>query len=260
MEDVQSFLLEREAENNLSLGLLASGGSAYVVRRHGVRCVLAHAGRRASLSLAPTATAEDLRQLGELLPDTVVSITGPAPWTRELAQQLARRLGRVAELKDCMRLYRLTRVDPPGVPGELVALGEQDESWLVGWMLEFFREALPFERLQPEEVAASCRSKLLQGDFFAWRAEGRLVSAAALTRPTPRGVCLSSVFTPQELRGRGYASAVSAALSQHALDGGKLFCVLYADRDNAISNAVYQKIGYRAIAEHEVYHLERAVP
>lgn len=255
MDDVQSFLLEREAENNLTLGLLASGGSAYVVRRQGVRCVVAHAGRRASLSLAEAASAEDLMELGEMLPDSLVSLTGPLVATRQLAEQLARRLQRVAERKDGMRLYRLSRVDPPEVDGELVALGEPDESWLVGWMLEFFREALPFERLQPEEVASSCRGKLQQNDFFAWKADGRMVSVAALTRPSPRGVCLSSVFTPQELRGRGYASAVSAALSQRALDQGKLFCVLYADRDNATSNAIYQRIGYRAIAEHEVFHI-----
>ncbi|MEO2005035.1 MAG: GNAT family N-acetyltransferase [Candidatus Poribacteria bacterium] len=47
-----------------------------------------------------------------------------------------------------------------------------------------------------------------------------------------------------ELRGRGYASALVAKLSQHMLDSGFSFCVLYTDLANPRSNAIYEKIGY----------------
>jgi len=57
------------------------------------------------------------------------------------------------------------------------------------------------------------------------------------------------VYTPPELRGRGYASALVAELSQRMLDSGMSFCVLYTDLGNSTSNAIYQRIGYNAICD-----------
>ena len=59
------------------------------------------------------------------------------------------------------------------------------------------------------------------------------------------------MYTPPELRGRGYATALTAELSQRLLDGrlfegGRRFCFLYTDLANPTSNAIYERIGYRA--------------
>ena len=257
MDEVQSFLLQREDENNLALGLMAAGGLHDAIRHQGIRGVVVHLGRRSSLSLADSATLEDLERLSGMLPASLVSITGPGEATRQLALRAATRLKRHAVLKDRMRLYRLDRVlCQPQVAGQLVRLDLSEESWLAEWMQQFYREALPFEPIDPGDIATRCRSKLEQGVFFGWQRGAHIVSVAAFTRPSPRGVCLSSVFTPLEFRGSGYASAVSAALSQLAFDSGKSFCVLYADLDNPTSNSIYQKIGYRAVAEHHAWYLE----
>jgi predicted GNAT family acetyltransferase len=42
---------------------------------------------------------------------------------------------------------------------------------------------------------------------------------------------------------------VTAELSQRQLDGGRSFCFLYTDLANPTSNAIYERIGYRRIAE-----------
>ena len=71
---------------------------------------------------------------------------------------------------------------------------------------------------------------------------------------TPNGIRVGPVYTPLELRGRGYATALTAELSRQLLDGrlfdgGRRFCFLYTDLDNPTSNAIYERIGYRRIAE-----------
>jgi predicted GNAT family acetyltransferase len=52
---------------------------------------------------------------------------------------------------------------------------------------------------------------------------------AALARPTARGIAVNFVYTPAELRQRGYPSACVAALSQQALDSGRGFTCLFTD-------------------------------
>jgi predicted GNAT family acetyltransferase len=72
------------------------------------------------------------------------------------------------------------------------------------------------------------------------------------TGPTPNGIRIGPVYTPPELRGRGYASACTAAVSQLLLDEGRKFCFLYTDLANPTSNKIYQDIGYTAVCDADV--------
>ena len=56
-------------------------------------------------------------------------------------------------------------------------------------------------------------------------------------------VRVSAVYTPPERRGRGYASANVAAVSQAALDAGASACMLYAEP----AIRIYERIGYRVV-------------
>jgi predicted GNAT family acetyltransferase len=71
----------------------------------------------------------------------------------------------------------------------------------------------------------------------------------SLQGATRHGIRVSFVYTPPELRGRGYASACVAAVSGRALASGKSFCTLYTDLANPTSNSIYQRVGYRRIGE-----------
>jgi predicted GNAT family acetyltransferase len=64
---------------------------------------------------------------------------------------------------------------------------------------------------------------------------------------------VAPVFTPAHLRGRGYAGAVTAEVSRAALSAGAAEVLLFADLANPTSNALYQRIGYRPIADFAVY-------
>jgi predicted GNAT family acetyltransferase len=79
------------------------------------------------------------------------------------------------------------------------------------------------------------------------------VALAGRNRSTPHGYCIGPVFTPPQFRGRGYATALTAALSQALLEGGKQFTALFTDLANPTSNSIYQKIGYRPLCDFDEY-------
>ena len=78
---------------------------------------------------------------------------------------------------------------------------------------------------------------------------------AGATGGTPSGIRINWVYTPNELRGNGYATSLVSALSQKFLDEGLKFCFLYTDLTNPISNLICQRIGYRSVSDAAIYHL-----
>ena len=100
------------------------------------------------------------------------------------------------------------------------------------------------------EGAASRVAELVTaGDLVVWELDGEAVSMAAVSRRTPWSSSIGFVYTPPELRGRGFASAVTAALSQRELDAGQRWCSLFTDQANPTSNHIYADIGYEPKAE-----------
>ena len=82
-------------------------------------------------------------------------------------------------------------------------------------------------------------------------------SFVTMSGNTPNGVQISSVYTPPEFRGNGYASNAVAAASRGALAAGAAFCVLFADPEPAQPARIYRSIGYRPIREHLVIVFSR---
>ena len=74
--------------------------------------------------------------------------------------------------------------------------------------------------------------------------------------PTPNGVRIGPVYTPHELRGRGYASALTAWVSAERLELGRSFCFLYTNLDNPTSNRIYMDIGYEPVCDSFEYTFE----
>ncbi|GAC1375090.1 MAG: hypothetical protein NVSMB32_18100 [Actinomycetota bacterium] len=91
--------------------------------------------------------------------------------------------------------------------------------------------------------------------MYLWDNAGP-VSMAATGGPTPHGGRVYAVYTPPEHRGRGYASACVAAVSQHMLNRGLRYCFLFTDLANPIANHIYQEIGYRPVAPFDWYRFE----
>jgi len=103
-----------------------------------------------------------------------------------------------------------------------------------------------------EDACRRFRGEIERGNVWIW-ADDRRVSMAACVGPTPRGIRIGGVYTPPELRRRGYATALVAELSRITLSEGKEFCFLFADVSNPTPNSIYQKIGYRAVCDFAEY-------
>jgi predicted GNAT family acetyltransferase len=67
---------------------------------------------------------------------------------------------------------------------------------------------------------------------------------------------IAPVYTPPEHRRRGYAAAATAGVCQRVLAAGAVAVVLVADRANPTATGVYERIGFRPVAEWDDWVLE----
>jgi hypothetical protein len=148
------------------------------------------------------------------------------------------------------RIYRAESVEQPaGVPGRMRRYQPADRELVVAWLEAFSAEAQP-AGAPPLDAAAWLDRRISspEGHVVLWE-DGPVVSMAAYGQPTPHGIRIGPVYTPPELRRRGYASAVTAAVTQALLDGGRRYCFLFTDLANPTSNIIYQRIGYRPVTD-----------
>lgn len=204
------------------------------------------------LPAAAAALAEGLYDPADLMPGLLATV--------EVAQAFVpaytARSGQQARVEVQERVFQLERViAPPPVPGRMRLAGRVDLGLVADWVLDFQAEALPHEVPSRGNIEAMVEMSFalphLRG-FWLWEdAQGRPVSLAGHTGPTPNGIRIGPVYTPPQERGKGYASACVAALSQHHLDQGRRYCFLFTDLANPTSNHIYQQIGYVGVADFE---------
>ncbi len=151
-----------------------------------------------------------------------------------------------------MRLYRLAELTwPTPLPDGSPRLAESgDAALLAGWFTAFAREVHEMDGGADQQAAVS--ERLSYGGITVWEAGGAPVSMAGLTRQVAGMVRVGPVYTPPELRGHGYASAATAAVSRRARAAGADEVVLYADLANPVTNSIYQRIGYRPVEDRVV--------
>jgi predicted GNAT family acetyltransferase len=139
-------------------------------------------------------------------------------------------------------------------PGHLRLAETKDIDLIADWARVFSEEALGETPAEGEaQRLAEARVKL--GEIYLWE-DGQVVSMAAKGRPTRNSCSIGLVYTPPELRGRGYASTCVASLSQVILASGYQFCTLFTDLSNPTSNSIYQKMGYRPLGDFNAYDFE----
>jgi GNAT superfamily N-acetyltransferase len=260
-----AFLVAREAEHNVLLGLLANlqagfyPGPRYlgIVRRdEAVVAFALRAGRSLVLSCIDDSGAIPLIVSEVLVSNAdIPGVGGPKSEALAFATEWAARSGGSFVLERAERIYRLTRVIPPApVAGRIRVAGAADASLLREWFAAFSEEALG-TRAEPAEVDELLQRRLPRRELWLWE-DGAAVSMAGVSGPTPNGIRVNAVYTPPANRGRGYASACVAALSQAQLDAGKRYCFLYTDLANSTSNRIYQRIGYEPVADVDDYRFQ----
>jgi hypothetical protein len=263
------YLIEREAEHNLILGVASNlrddpgqfTGPAYLATVHDDDRVIAVALRTPPFRLVLSET-DDARAVDVIARDTLAldlpGAQGPVDIVRAFVAARHSAGGPAAQRQLGERIYRLRDVSPPRpVPGVMRPARPADRDLVAQWVYDFEFEALG-EDDRAEADAAADRWIAGRGrTLFLWDLDGKAVSLTGVGGPTPHGIRIGPVYTPPDRRGRGYASALVAAVTQAQLDAGKTFVFLFTDLANPTSNRIYQAIGYEPVTDFDVYLFER---
>ncbi len=208
------------------MGSVASG----VVGRPGLRLrAVAHGARRRqalvgmamrtapwnlAVSAMPTPAAEELgRYVADVDPD-VPGVSGPQETVDAVITGIAPAEGRRPRVDMIDVLRVLTTLRPPhGVTGAARVAGSSDTALLVDWHRAFGEEA----GLPTHSIEESTRQQVSAGALWIWEDDGAPVSMAGhaplVTTPSGAVARIGPVYTPPHLRGRGYGSAVTAAVA-----------------------------------------------
>lgn len=174
-------------------------------------------------------------------------VLGPTETASAFAKLWTQRTGRLARLRVGLNLYELCAHTTPRratASGQLRAARTDERDALVQWATAFDLEA------HAEDSGTNPRTvdeALAEGRIFIWEHQGRAVSMATWSGPTPSGVRLNMVYTPPGERGRGFAAACVAELSQNWFMRGKERVFLFADHANSSSNRLYQRLGFTRV-------------
>lgn len=201
---------------------------------------------------AAVALARALHDRGE----ETLGINGALPAAEVVAAEAARLAGGAARVAERTRLHTISEVVPPRpVPGRLRAARPEDLDLVLRWYLAFDVDAAEqagragaHAMLEPPD-AATMLPRIEQGRIWLWEDEdGAPVHLTAENPPAYGVVRVGPVYTPRDRRGRGFASAAVAQVTQRLLDAGLRVC-LFTDQDNPTSNRVYEALGYRPVVD-----------
>lgn len=149
------------------------------------------------------------------------------------------------------RIHILDHVMPPArmAPGTMRPAGPADVPLVARWLESFVRDSGLSDPGDPLEHAHRLCGGERGNHLLALWVNEEPVSMAGFPARTRHGVRIGYVYTPDEHRRRGYATALVAQLSGHALDLGFSHCVLYTDLANPTSNKIYREVGYRPLQD-----------
>ncbi len=275
LDETGEYLVAQEASHNLMLGLLlalceqqnsiqprymatirsAKGGMVgAALRTDQHNLILSVIPDEAAITaLVADVLAEDPELPGILGPKESAALF-VAKW-HALTEDLA-----VCEVKE--RIYELTAVTPgPTVNGSVRRVGLEDVSWLVPWVADFMEEAMPevddvFNRAKQAAEQRLARD-LKQGGFMVLEENHEPCCIVGYTGPTSTGIRVAPVYTPKNLRGRGYATGLVRQVSQQLLDWGYQRVFLFTDLSNPVSNQIYLNVGYRPVLDVDQYRFQR---
>lgn len=257
LQSAGAWLMQREAEHNLVLGLARAARTAaqpdalWATVENAAGAVAGCAFRtpphKLGLTRLPPEAVPALADAVATRYDALPQVMGPEPAAGLFAAAWARRGGSPARPDQLHRLYALDKVvwPQPLAPGRLRLVQPTDALLAVAWARAFAEESGAFVP-SPELLVAAYLDR--QALFF-WEHDDEPVAMVGWTGRTPHTVRVGYVYTLPEQRRRGYAAAAVATLSHELLAAGFTTCVLYADAHNAASNALYQRLGYRPLGD-----------
>jgi GNAT superfamily N-acetyltransferase len=146
-----------------------------------------------------------------------------------------------------LRHHHLQHVAPvPQPAGAMRVASDADLDWLTTMSLEFAVEARVPDA--PGTIVQGVQRRLAAGRYRIWEGAGA-VAFAAWAPAGDAAARIAPVYTLRGHRGRGYATALTAALSRELLEAGRPDLFLMTDVGNPTSNAIYARIGFRPVSD-----------
>jgi len=269
----QTWLARAESSNNLLLSFASrralqapTGESDYyaTVREGYDLCLAATASAHGGVLLAGT-DARALRELAQdiakadLLPQGVV---GEPRAAEEFAACFC--ANGKAEIHLRHRLKHLSLLSlplPPALPGMMRAAEPGDLALIEHWWEQFRQETRAAGHSR--DLIAAVESRIPGRGVVLWCAP-EPVAMAAYTLLLPDAARISAVYVAPQSRQQGFASALVAELSRQIMlrgmgePGPRRACFLSTDASNPVSNAIYERVGYKMQGEH--LHLDFIYP
>jgi GNAT superfamily N-acetyltransferase len=145
------------------------------------------------------------------------------------------------------RIHSLAKApNYPGAAGRARRATTEDAELLTAWMAAFVHEATPHDSPPSSEIVEKGAA---EGQYFIWIVGDEPVSTAAIVRRTRHTGGIAAVFTPKDLRGKGYAGSITAAVVEALFREGKTMACINTDLRNPISNRCYAKIGFQPVCD-----------
>ena len=265
LKKIEPLLLQREANNNLILGLLGRA----VERESEVELHLGVVEEEGEIMYAFMQTAPHdwiladagvvdepmLRNIVNVIIDAgleIPGVHGPSTQATIFKDFLVKEHGRTMTKHMGQLIYQLDHVQlKPQVEGRLKLATDEDADLFTDWLWQFGQEAN--EPIAMERARGLAETMIQHASLYKWVVADKPVSMVNQSRKTRHGTTINAVFTPNAHKRKGYATAAVASLSQQLLAEGFRFCSLYTDASNPTSNNIYQRIGYNQVGKAVVY-------
>ena len=263
----ESFLMDREVEHNLLLGVagklqdadpnpehhwltIESGGEV-------IGAVMRTPPHGPALSRMPhdavAAVADYFDGHGDPLP----GIFGPAPESQQFQSAWCSRQDRFARLKTAMWLYHCDESPPSASDSPVVrSATTADQDRICEFLVGFQQEA---EATKPDDFHAEAGRVIDRGAVVVVDESDHPIGMAAICRSTPNGAVIAPVFTDPQHRCRGIATACVGELMRAEFAAGKQFCCLYVDQHNPAALRAYGRLGYGRVCQFEWWTLDCGV-
>jgi RimJ/RimL family protein N-acetyltransferase len=172
------------------------------------------------------------------------------------------------QLDETENLYSLALADlvvPLGLStGQLEGrrIEPRDLDLVTAWRVAFAVQGLGEEESPRlwEEIRASLDRSMARGWTWVLEDCGRLVATSSFNTAIAEAVQIGGVWTPPELRRRGYGRAVVAASLVDARAEGAHTAILFTGVENIAAQKAYLALGFRQIGNYRLLLLRAGFP
>lgn len=186
-------------------------------------------------------------------------LLGPSQQVKQALEQLGLEDERL-QLNKKEKLYRLT-LDELIVPealrsGELSGrrIERRDLDLVTKWRVAYSIETLG-QADSPslhQQARASMERSLKDGHSWLLEAKGKPVALTSFNTTTAKAVQVGGVWTPPELRRRGYARAVVAVSLLDARADSAELAILFTGEENIPAQKAYLALGFEHIGDYQI--------